>query len=663
VTITATASINGETCSSTCQIYVTIENGVYYIKNQKSGYYLTVENGGISNKTDVIQTLKYGASSAETDKITQMWKIKHLGYGRYSVRPMHKLNMGLNVTSANVDINTIGTTDILYWVNNYAEWTIERYSNSSSGCIFKNDGSSSKAAHVSGGSTSSNETIVAGTYSSTTDYRWNLERINDVPTGIVLYNTTNETVLNNPIATINPSDTKTLSQLNFTIAFFSETSISQTFYWYSGNANIVSINSSTGTITGITNGIATVTARKYYSGQYYYCHFTVKVNNNGVIIIPGIMGTELIAGHNNSSYSYGTTLWSESLETDLLNGQLDILDVIQRVVSLKCNSNGESNDDIIPYDNTYGAANIYESLYNQLYNEYHDNYAIRFFAYDWRLSNAVSANRLNDFIINNNFDNVILVCHSMGGLVASKYLSLGSSQRDIVETVIMIGSPLLGTSVVPYLWGSEDVNVTGLLDNIGVPSFGKWLIDKIALYYNPLDHLIGNFSSMYEMFPTEMYFDNSYAGKTYLTISIGPISDLEITSYSDTKLRLQSYLPCYNSTLVSAAENFHNSLYINSTHVTELVNTFYIAGYNSQTIDHIKYNLYNWSILSNTVSGDQMVATWSATLGDRQTSKTFFVNGIDHVSLVTNYNVRSFIIQLINGNTSTSLYNNISANM
>ncbi len=53
----------------------------------------------------------------------------------------------------------------------------------------------------------------------------------------------------------------------------------------------------------------------------------------------------------------------------------------------------------------------------------------------------------------------------------------------------------------------------------------------------------------------------------------------------------------------------------------------------------------------------------SGKLGDRQTSKTFFVNGIDHVSLVTNYNVRSFIIQLINGNTSTSLYNNISANI
>lgn len=49
-----------------------------------------------------------------------------------------------------------------------------------------------------------------------------------------------------------------------------------------------------------------------------------------------------------------------------------------------------------------------------------------------------------------------------------------------------------------------------------------------------------------------------------------------------------------------------------------------------------------------------------ATFGDRQQSKTFFVNGIDHVNIVVNNNVRNFIIQIISGNVTTSKYDNIS---
>jgi hypothetical protein len=251
----------------------------------------------------------------------------------------------------------------------------------------------------------------------------------------------------------------------------------------------------------------------------------------------------------------------------------------------------------------------------------------------------------------------------MGGLVASGYLALGSAQRNKVETVITLGSPLLGTSVVPYLWGSEDVNVTGLLNDLGLPDWAETLIDLVALYYNPLDWLMGNFGSMYEMFPSEKYFDSLYADKTYLVTSFVGIGDLVISTYADTRQRLNSYLPHYNAALADSAEDFHDSLYINGEHITSYVNTYYIAGYGKQTVDIIEFNMWDWYIYEYTYDGDQMVAEWSATLGDRYSNKTFFAEDVSHVGLVANSNVKLFIAQLIQGNTSTSAFANIYDNM
>lgn len=251
----------------------------------------------------------------------------------------------------------------------------------------------------------------------------------------------------------------------------------------------------------------------------------------------------------------------------------------------------------------------------------------------------------------------------MGGLVASGYLSLGSSQRNKVETVITLGSPLLGTSVITYLWGSEDFDVTGLLDEVGLENWQKNLLEFVTLYYDVFDMFLGNFKSLYELFPSEKYFDNTYAGKSYLVTSILGASELEITTYSETQERLESYLAFYKSSHITSAENFHASLYSGSSHVTELVNTYYIAGYNVSTIDKIECNMWDWSVYSNTTQGDSLVAVWSATLGDRAANRTFFAKDITHMGLVSNGEVKMFIKGLIEGNTSVSAYPNIHTNM
>ena len=434
-------------------------------------------------------------------------------------------------------------------------------------------------------------------------------------------------------------------------------SLTKDFIYTSSNTNIVSINQETGEFCGENRGTAQISVMHKITGITKT--FDVTVEKKAIIIVPGIMGTELMAGINNNDYPYATDLWSASL----LDGSLSVPEIAIRLISLRCNADGESVNDVVPYNNKYGAGDTYKSLYTYLQQQHGSEYTIEFFAYDWRLSNATSAASLNTFINEKDYDKVVLVCHSMGGLVASGYLSLGGSQRNKVETMITLGSPLLGTSVIPYLWGSEDFEVTGLLNFIELEDWHKVLLEYVTLNYDVFDMFLGNFKSLYELFPSEKYFDSAYAGKSYLITSIVGSSESEITSYNETKERLGSYLAFYKSNHVSSAEAFHSSLYSGSTHVTELVNTYYIAGYNISTVNIIEYDMWDWSVYDDTPLGDSLVTTWSATIGDRTSNRTFFAENIAHISLVKNAFLNQFIAQLINGNTSVAAYAQIHPNV
>ena len=86
--------------------------------------------------------------------------------------------------------------------------------------------------------------------------------------------------------------------------------------------------------------------------------------------------------------------------------------------------------------------------------------------------------------------------------------------------------------------------------------------------------------------------------------------------------------------------------------MTELVDTYYVAGVGIGTVERIEYNLADRYTSSLTESGDSLVVTWSATLGNRCSNRTFYAHNVDHTSLVENNSVTRFIIRLIKGNTS-----------
>lgn len=75
-----------------------ISNGIYYIRNQRSGLYLDVYGKGTSDHTEVKQDYYNGGDN-------QRFQIKYISFGVYEIIPLHATNMRLDVYNASSDDN------------------------------------------------------------------------------------------------------------------------------------------------------------------------------------------------------------------------------------------------------------------------------------------------------------------------------------------------------------------------------------------------------------------------------------------------------------------------------------------------------------------------------------------------------------------------------
>lgn len=282
-TITAQCTdSSGDTYSATCRVYVKIENGVYYIKNKYSNLYLHVQNGKIANNTNVYQNSKL---NSEPSNLRQMWKVYYLGSGYYSIRPMHKLNMGLSTSGTNVCIYNINTVDTSSAINTYAKWTIE---GTTDGCyVFKRSGSDSTVLSLTTESTASGTNIEVQTNGNYQRQKWVLEKILDPPEGVLLYNTASGARVASSTEYVAPGESLGLSELKLVAAVYSGNSINQSVSWRSSNPDVATVDISTGKVTGISPGTVTITGSKASSNVVYSVSFSLIVTpiTNGTYFI------------------------------------------------------------------------------------------------------------------------------------------------------------------------------------------------------------------------------------------------------------------------------------------------------------------------------------------------------------------------------------------
>lgn len=330
-----------------------------------------------------------------------------------------------------------------------------------------------------------------------------------------------------------------------------------------------------------------------------------------VIFIPGISGSELKAnqdivwnydnGHGGEFkhiYKKDETIWVDKNEA-LKVGSDDYFDV------LKMDASGQKSlADIVPTGDftPYGYQSV-EQFFQDLGYKKNNNFYI--YNYDWRKDVTNNKNNLdsivNKALLKTGYPKVNIVAHSLGGLVATYYISNEENSKK-VNKFITLGTPYAG---------SVDALKTLLY---GKP-IGKSFFDfiTVGISGSEVKDVSLNFPSMYQLLPNPLYYQlyNNTTQETpapfYDERDIDKNNITGLLNYEQTKrLLINKNL---NEILFPLAESLHS---VTLSHMTKNKDILYyfIAGVGHPTLGQIKET---WFI------------KWPFTMIDKQDET--FING------------------------------------
>lgn len=248
----------------------------------------------------------------------------------------------------------------------------------------------------------------------------------------------------------------------------------------------------------------TITATDTSTQTYTVTVIVDKPIHDPVIIVPGIMGTELIR-----DYGDKDEIWPSvpKLVLSFFDNYLRDLELL---------SGGEKNldypmkvGDIIRDTPT---SNIFKGLISYLTTtgEYIEGVDLFVFPYDWRLSNEESAvllkEKINQVLSYTGKEKVDIVAHSMGGLVSKKYIA--DEGKEKIDQLIFLGTPHLGSpKAFKALMYGDDMGT-----NVGFLSL-----------LNPgiVKDISQNMPSIFELLPSNKYIENFGKYMSYKEIDMG----------------------------------------------------------------------------------------------------------------------------------------------
>ncbi len=329
---------------------------------------------------------------------------------------------------------------------------------------------------------------------------------------------------------------------------------------------------------------------------------------NPVIIIPGIMGTEL--------FQDGELVWPNLAK--MLSPTDEFMDV------LMLNDSGISLNQIDVGDiirNPLGLYNYSQSLIDTLIDSgYQAGVDLFVFPYDWRLDINNVAQALNTFIETGigSDKKLDIIAHSMGGLIAKEYiLNFG---KDRLNKVIFVGTPHLGAPRATT-----------------IPIFGEQLV-ALLVNFAEIRKISRNMPSIYELLPNQDYFIN-FGG--YLKVQSS------VLNYADTKTTLITL--GLNNFLIDEAEFFYNSG-INNLDLNG-IEVFNINGCNTGTLSIFKVDpsFPKLPMMPKSVAGDGTVPLGSSNFVRISNENQFYVKGIKHDRMMTTNPIKALIVSLLTG--------------
>ncbi|MBP7401936.1 MAG: hypothetical protein KBA30_04910 [Clostridia bacterium] len=246
---------------------------------------------------------------------------------------------------------------------------------------------------------------------------------------------------------------------------------------------------------------------------------------------------------------------------------------------------------------TYGPIEIYEYMVLRLGEQLGDDYDVVYFAYDWRAGCYTNALLLQESIEGSGYEEVSLVAHSMGGLIASSYLAMSPANRQRIRRTVFIAVPFLGTPKA--LWAAETGNI------FNMPMLREMTSPEARL-------AASNFRSIPELLPGRRAFDAADAA--YVSAD-GRL----LTDYPSTAAYLASLPDCgINTGFLPRAEAFQRSLYLGGgdVHVAAETDALFLCGIGRELVRTVKYDAdrrLDGAEFGGT--GDATVPAWSASLG------------------------------------------------
>jgi len=340
-----------------------------------------------------------------------------------------------------------------------------------------------------------------------------------------------------------------------------------------------------------------------------------------IIVIPGIMGSELVTTQEGNQVWIPTEFdpYGEALMNGRFGDALEylLIDLLSIRVS-ETNGNDEAKGffgrklesltyalnalhvpgfeedafaNITVYDASSGETGTAGLCSTMMHAMKSVTSNVYLFSYDWRNDNKISAQKLNDLVkqirADETIEDVVIVAHSMGGLVASSYAAQFTT-KDITN-IITVGTPYLGTPQGTYMlelldnsetiigsalsdlfaWAATKIITKGMdLKGIQDTIAGELIEPIINAVVTPginedaeafmellgIDTLVQYYHGLYQLLPSPAY------GGYILNEMYGYVLDQE--AERDVVNHMMEHYK-YNSdhvSLVTMAYNFHESL-------------------------------------------------------------------------------------------------------
>lgn len=351
-----------------------------------------------------------------------------------------------------------------------------------------------------------------------------------------------------------------------------------------------------------------------------------KDQKNSLLIIPGIMGTEMFKGDEK--------LWADSTRM-VLTPNDRFMDNLAYDPSVSPVDSTVKPDKIISREATL---NYTEKLITDLHTQgYTDNQNLFLFPYDWRRELSSTANnelknKLDEILAANSGKKIDILAHSQGGLVIKKLLFDHPQYQNKIDKLIFVGTPHLGApkAAKALLYG----------DSMNVSFLGMGLdpeeIKRIGLHM----------PSVYELLPSEEYF-NHYSGYLGEARRDNVLSDWQATTYNKAQTNASLANNGLDANLIHTADNFHNSSLDNLDFSTTNIKAYNIVGCQQPTLIGIfKKAGGNHSL--GYFAGDGTVPVKSA--NNVYGTKTYFALNTEHGTMLTRDGTRQQITNLLSGN-------------